>query len=366
MGQKVPPGLIKRNGVWHIQKRFGDGRRLRESCGTSDLKEAERYLVHRIEQIRNAEIYGIRPTRTFREAAIKYLSEATKSSIDRDAHMLKVLDPYIGKLALQEVHMGSLEPYMNDRRRAGLKKRTINYGLAVVRRIMRLAADEWICSNGLTWIERPPKIRLFKEDDRSDPYPLDWSEQDRLFGELPLYLRRMALFAVNTGCRDQEICKLKWDWEFQLPELDTSVFIVPKEKVKNREDRLVVLNSIARAVIEEVRGDHEEYVFAYKGKPIQRMYNRAWRQARERAGLPCVRVHDLKHTFGRRLRSLAVNFEDRQDLLGHKSSRVTTHYSAPELINLIQAAERVCRRGGHKSDTIIMLKRKSRLAVINN
>jgi hypothetical protein len=32
----------------------------------------------------------------------------------------------------------------------------------------------------------------------------------------------------------------------------------------------------------------------------------------------------------------------------------------------IEAAERVCQRGGHKSDTVIMLKRKSRLAVINN
>ena len=88
---------------------------------------------------------------------------------------------------------------------------------------MRLAADEWIDGNGLTWIERPPKIRLLKENDRSDPYPLDWGEQERLFGELPLYLRRMAPFAVNTGCRDQEICKLKWDWEIQLPELNKRV-----------------------------------------------------------------------------------------------------------------------------------------------
>jgi integrase len=366
MGQIVPPGLIKRKGIWHIQKRFGDDRRLRESTGTSDLKEAERYLAHRIEEIRNAEIYGIRPKRTFREAAIRYLDEATKSSIDRDAHMLKILDPYIGGLTLKEVHMGTLQPYIHDRMKAGMKKRTINYGLAVVRHIMRLAADDWIDMNGLTWIDRPPKIRLFKEDDRTDPYPLDWSEQEKLFAGLPLYLRHMALFAVNTGCRDQEICKLKWDWEIEIPELETIVFLIPKEKVKNREDRLVVMNSIARGVIDDVRGEHEEFVFTYKGKPIQRMYNRAWRQGRERAGLPRVRVHDLKHTFGRRLRAVGVNFEDRQDLLGHKSSRMTTHYSAPELISLMQASERVCRRGGHKSDTIIMLKKKSRLVAIGN
>jgi integrase len=270
MGQKVPPGLIKRNGIWHVQKRFGDGKRLRESTGTGDLKEAERYLAHRIEEIRNAEIYGIRPKRTFREAAIRYLDEATKSSIDRDAHMLRVLDPYIGKLSLKDVHMGTLQPYIHARLQAGMKKRTVNYGLAVVRHILRLAADEWIDMNGLTWLDRPPKIRLFKEDDRADPYPLDWSEQEKLFAELPVYLRRMALFAVNTGSRDQEICKLKWDWEIELPELETVVFIIPKGKVKNREDRLVVLNSIARGVIEEVRGEHEEFVFTYKGKPIHK------------------------------------------------------------------------------------------------
>jgi integrase len=53
-------------------------------------------------------------------------------------------------------------------------------------------------------------------------------------------------------------------------------------------------------------------------------------------------VHDLKHTFGRRLRSAGVSFEDRQDLLEHKSKRITTHYSAAEISNLIAAANKVC------------------------
>ena len=55
-----------------------------------------------------------------------------------------------------------------------------------------------------------------------------------------------------------------------------------------------------------------------------------------------MRVHDLKHTFGRRLRAAGVSFEDRQDLLGHKSERITTHYSAAEIGNLIAAANKVC------------------------
>jgi hypothetical protein len=39
-----------------------------------------------------------------------------------------------------------------------------------------------------------------------------------------------------------------------------------------------------------------------------------------------------------------VGFEDRQDLLGHKSERITTHYSAPDVARLIEAAEKVCER----------------------
>jgi integrase len=74
------------------------------------------------------------------------------------------------------------------------------------------------------------------------------------------------------------------------------------------------------------------------------MNGNAWRKARLRAGLPGVRVHDLKHTFGRRLRSAGVSFEDRQDLLGRKSGRITTHYSAAELHNLIKAANSVTQK----------------------
>jgi hypothetical protein len=44
------------------------------------------------------------------------------------------------------------------------------------------------------------------------------------------------------------------------------------------------------------------------------MNNSAWKRARKKVELERVRVHDLKHTFGRRLRAAGVSFEDRQDL----------------------------------------------------
>jgi len=159
---------------------------------------------------------------------------------------------------------------------------------------------------------------------------------------------------VNTGCRDQEVCGLRWDWEVRLPELSTTVFIIPKERVKNGNERLVVLNRVAGAVIDARRGIDKAYVFTCKGKPITRMMTSGWKRARLRAGLPHARVHDLKHTFGRRLRAAGVKFEDRQDLLGHRSERVTTHYSAAELSQLLAAANSVADRNGAVPELVVL------------
>jgi integrase len=168
----------------------------------------------------------------------------------------------------------------------------------------------------------------------------------------------MCLFKVNTGTRDQEVCQLRWDWEVQVPELNTSVFLVPGEFVKNREDRLIVLNRVAKSVVDEVRGQHEEYVFIYRGKPIFQMNNTAWQRARREIGLPKLRIHDLKHTFGRRLRSAGVSNETRKVLLGHRNGDITTHYSAPELEELIEAANRVCEQKSGKTPALVVLKQK--------
>lgn len=83
-----------------------------------------------------------------------------------------------------------------------------------------------------------------------------------------------------------------------MPELNTSVFIIPSDRVKNVQDRLVVLNRIARSVVEAQRGQHTEYMFAFVPKrrkaepdghpeelpavPVFRIDNSAWQRARVR------------------------------------------------------------------------------------
>ncbi len=286
------------------------------------------------------------------------LENQHKRSLGDDIGRLKLLMPRIGQVPLDKLHSGTMQPWVEERQRQWVAVGTINHGLKVVPRILNLAAQEWVDENGLTWLSHAPKIKLLPDTNKRQPYPLSWDEQARLFTELPSHLAAMALFAVNTGCRDGEVFKLRWEWEVKVLELSTSVFIIPRQHVKNGDERLIVLNRIAKSVVDAQRGKHPSRVFTYQGKPTTRMLNKAWLRARNASGLQQVRVHDLKHTFGRRLRAAGVSFEDRQDLLGHRSARITTHYSAAELSQLIEAANRVCE-AGERQPQLVMLRRRS-------
>jgi len=366
MGNRRMPGLYKRGEIWHIDKQIKGYGTLRESCKTGDLQEAERQLTRRLEEIRQAQVYGVRPNRTFREAATKYLEETEKRSLDRDALDLRTVDPFIGDLPLRQVHSGTLQAFIKARRTGGVKSSTVNRTLAIVRRVLNLAARLWRDENGLTWLETPPLIQMVDWNDQRQPYPLSWEEQDLLFKYLPPHLAKMALFKVNTGIRATELSALRWAWEEKI--MDTSVFVVPSSFTKNKEDRLVVLNSTALSVIEGQRGKDAKLVFPYRGRSVVQMSNNGWQAARKKAAekyeeeleescpdaFRSVRVHDLKHTFGRRLRAAGVPLETRKVLLGHKSGDITTHYSAAELSEVLNAAELVCNRAS--SQGLVLLK----------
>lgn len=332
---KKSTGLTKRNGIWHINKVI-KGKRIYESTGTVDLEEAERYLAQRITEVRGQLIYGERKSYTFIEAATKYLNEVDKKSLNRDAVTLKAAVPIIGKLPLEKLHMGTLDKFIAERKKQGLKNATINRDLAVIRRILTLAARLWRDELGYSWLQEPPLIQPLKSDLRK-PYPINDEEEQRLLNELPVHLQTMVIFALNTGLRETELTQLRWCEE----NIKLGVFVLPGNRTKNSEDRVVPLNQTAKSIIEAQRGKNPEYVFTFKGEPVQRINGHAWRKARKRAGLEQCRVHDLRHTFGRRLRAAGVSFENRQDLLGHKSNRITDHYCQAELVELQTAVEQL-------------------------
>ncbi|HEK1007238.1 TPA: tyrosine-type recombinase/integrase [Pseudomonas putida] len=390
MARKTITGLSQRNGIWHIDKKI-NGERLYESTGVGDRAEAEKYLIHRLEQIRQRKVYGIRQMRTFREAATRYLLEhKDQPSIKLTALCLQQLDPYLGDLPLTHIDDQALAPFIRDRQtdedlpdgkvRKAVSNRTVNIAIERVIRVLSLSCRKWRDEERRPWLDSIPLLAKLEEKRASrKPYPMSWDEQSILFGELPDHLQRMALFKVNTGCREQEVCKLRWDWEISVPELGTSVFLIPADfggrhensGVKNRDERLVVLNSVAKSIIDGQRGISREWVFPYNGTGMHRMNDSAWKKARVRAaklwqeqhlrpahpGFASIRVHDLKHTFGRRLKAAGVTEEDRKSLLGHKNGSVTSHYSGAELGQLIEAANKVSATDS-RGPVLTILKRR--------
>ncbi|MBL1319552.1 MAG: site-specific integrase [Methylophaga sp.] len=356
MGRKKIAGLFKKKDVYHIDK-YISGKRVCKSTGTGSLIEAEKFLVKLMEDTRQAEIYGTRPKRTFQQAADHYIKvRKDKKSIDSDISRLTTLLPMVGDQYIDEMHIGTLQDWIAFRHEQGRKCNTINHGLKMVRQILNCAASEWIDQHRLTWLLQAPKIKLLNVTDESPAYPITWEEQEKLFELLPAHLNDMALFAVNTGCRDQEICHLRWEMEIEVPQLNTSIFFLPKEMTKGKRNRVVVLNKIEKEVVDRRREIDSKFVFSFQGRGLYQMNNSGWRSAREQINLPFLRVHDLKHTFGCRLRAAGVSFEDRQDLLGHKSSRMTTHYSAAELTNMIEAANKVCADENGEMPGLVILR----------
>jgi integrase len=338
---KRTPGLRKKGEIWHIEKVIA-GQLIRQSTGETELEQAERYLAQLIEQQRKVKVYGERLDRTFNQAAARYVDEyGHKRSLDRDIATLKAIMPYIGEVALLKIHSGTLDDFIKDRKKSGISAGTLNRDMAIVRRVLSLSARLWRDDQGRAWLDTVPMLPTI-EGIKRKPRPISWQEQEVLLKALPAYLADMALFALNTGLRDQEICAMKWVDECKVNGLDTTVFIISEERAKNEHERIVPLNSVAQSIVASRRGNQSDFVFDYEGRKLLRINNKAWRKARESVDLKEVRVHDLRHTFGMRLRAAGVGFEDRQDLLGHHAGRITTHYSKVEINRLIECVELLC------------------------
>jgi|GEM_PF-39878 len=345
--KKAANGLIQRGHTWHIDKIVG-GQRICRSTGTRDFETAERFLAKLIGEEYEARSFGKRPERLFDEAAEYYLEHNRhKKSIGDDRQHLARLRSFedLARTPIDKLHRGTLDNFVTSRRREGVSTATINHALKVVRQLLNQAANDWRDEHGLTWLKIAPKIKLLVETDKRAPRVLTWPEQQNFFSLLPAHLRDMATFAVNTGCRESEICSLSWEWEKEV--MDTSVFVLPRAMTKSNRARVVVPNRVARACIDAQRGIHPERVFTYRGKPVEKINNTGWKAARKAAGLydpkTGLRVHDLRHTAATRLRHAGADEETRREILGHASGRsMTNHYSAASLRHLINSVELLC------------------------
>lgn len=382
MRRSVLRGIYKiEDGSFEVDSQFRK-QRIRK-CGFKTASEAEEYLAAQRDFIRKAFTEGERPKISLEQAAIYYLEQKQgMPSMETDAHLLKEVMRHCGSLTIDQIHNDTLKPFIEARRKQGMKNKTINNALSVVRRICVLAASDWRLPNGLNWLDRSPVIKMLPLSDQRPPKPISWHEQKSLLKALPPHLADMALFVLNTGLRSSVVCNLRWEWEAKVP-LDgmrISVFVVPRRYVKGRErERIVVCNSIAQSLIDKQRGRHDEFVFTYYKQvkhdhlkspsyfPTKSMYNTAWQTARKRAGLGDLHVHDLRHTVGMRLRLSGVPERTQDEILWHSSKSMAQHYASAQIREIFDALELISKEGDQKETlNLLALVRRTQMLAANS
>lgn len=381
MRRSVLRGIYQaEDGSFEVDSQFKK-QRIRK-CGFRTSKEAEEFLVKQREFIRSSFTEGERPKITLEQAAIYYLEQKQgMPSMETDAYLLKEVVRQCGSLTIDQIHNDTLKPFILARRAQGMKSKTINNALSVVRRICVLAASEWRLPNGLHWLDRAPLIRMLPLTDQRPPRPISWCEQDKLLSVLPPHLSDMALFVLNTGLRNAVVCNLRWQWEAKVP-LDgqkVSVFVVPRKYVKGRKrERVVVCNTVAQHLVDRQRGRHEEFVFTYykqvtndrlkspSYQPTQSMYNTAWKTARQKADLEDLHVHDLRHTVGMRLRLNGVSERTQDEILWHSNGGMAQHYATAQIREIFRALESISKPG-EEAETLnlLALVRRTQMLAVN-
>ena len=141
-----------------------------------------------------------------------------------------------------------------------------------------------------------------------------------------------------TGCRFGEIAALEWDWirdrRIHLPDSKSG-------------PRTVWLSSAARAVIDAIRRYSPDCPYLFPARPPTRpiyTIQREWDRIRDEAGLPGLRLHDLRHSWGSTAAVNGVDMVTIAKLLGHALVETTERYVHLSDRSVADAADRVSNR----------------------
>ncbi len=322
--------LKKRGNTWHIDFVAPSGERVRCSAGTADKKQAqelhdslksESWRVHKM---------GDKPAYAWDDAAYKFLLETQHKATHRDdKSRLRWIQTYLKGKKLTEIDR-ELIGRIGEIKAKESSPSTANRVLALIRSILRKAALEW------EWIEKVPRIRLYKEAKRRVRW-LTPEQVQTLLQELPPHQQDMMLFALSTGLRQANVLKLEWS---QVDIVRKVCWIHP-DQAKARKAIHVPLNSSAMDVLLRQIGKHPQRVFTYRGIPSASANTRGWRAALKRAGIEDFRWHDLRHTWASWLAQQGTPLNVLQELGGWESETMVKRYAHLAPAQLIEHSERV-------------------------
>jgi site-specific recombinase XerD len=237
-----------------------------------------------------------------------------------------------GHLKLNQLTAWQVRDLLHRKIANGLAKGTVNRMLCLTRHLFNLAL-EWKVPS-LT--KNPAKgIRTFEENNKVERYVMPHEalalKQALNQSDNPS-LKYIVAFLMVTGARKQEALKARW----QDIDIEANVWRIPL--AKSGKARFIPLSETARYFLQLIQTHNERalgpmaqacpYVFPnlITLKPFSSIFY-AWNTARTRAGLPDVRIHDLRHTFASTLVNQGVPLYEVQRLLGHAQIRTTERYA---------------------------------------
>jgi integrase len=244
--------------------------------------------------------------------------------------------PVLGAQYVDLVRAEPIAALVEKMREKGYATGTTNRVVIVLRHIFNLAR-KW----RVPGVTENPTMGINLAPDVNRERFLSREEAQRLIASVEQDVNEVAARAIMllllTGARRNEITYARWDyidWEKRS-------LLVPRSK--SGKPRSIALNAPALELLRSIRRDHENpYVFPspVTGRPSASLHF-PWQRIRERAGLPDLRLHDLRHSFASFLVNSGVSLYVVQGLLGHAHTRYTQRYAHLTPDTLRDAAETV-------------------------
>lgn len=264
----------------------------------------------------------------------------------------------IGDTAVSELSTEDVSAVLDAIARTGVKATTVNRYREIIRAILnfglrREQRTRWgIVENVATWTpkrttDQPARLEVFTVEqveaiarvaaggtwrtprEYESPIRDAWqTEQDEQLGEL-------IRVAAYTGIRRGELITLRWrdvDWSQRVLVIERALSATEERSTKGRQVRYVPLADQPLAALDRLsRRTHftgaDDYVFGNEaGERLDpSALRKRWLKARDTAGAPPLRFHDLRHTAGTLL-TRVLDPVSVQAILGHADLKTTQRY----------------------------------------
>jgi integrase len=296
-----------------------DGRRVREAIGPSK-KLAEMVLKKRVtEAIENRWFskrnVGLTP---FSELAETYISRHISLLRSPKTERVRVLfwKRHFGNRPIGQITRAELQDWQVKKRQTN-KPATVNRELGRLRHMLNKAVEwELLDTNPME------RLKFLRENNARLRY-LSMEDCDKLLDAcIATHMRAMVEVALHTGMRLGEILNLEW------PDIDFAAGSILIRDSKNGQPRHVPMDSMVRRLLSGYIPSRESvYVFPAASGGRLTTVQKAFRNARVRAGMPGLHFHDLRHTFASHWMMTGGDLYVLKDILGHKSVLMTQRYA---------------------------------------